>query len=139
MRKVGPHANEEIRRDARVRHDNAGGTTFRDPNTWEEAHEVVVELEKLRRGTGAYSKLSGAMTSNTDHASGGGKGGKKGKGNGAEQRGVCYDMRDRGTCPRGAHRASALEAWRAPAGEEWMCAVCTLINAAASKVCGPRR
>ena len=59
--KVGAHASEEIRRDRRMRPDSAGATTLQGPETWEEAHEVFVESEKLRRGTSAYRRYAGAV------------------------------------------------------------------------------
>ena len=50
---IEPQLGEEVRNDRRPRSDGAGGTTTRAPRTWEEAHEVVVELEGIRAGTKA--------------------------------------------------------------------------------------
>ena len=51
---------EEIRRDKRMRPDQAGGMSLRGCSTWEEAHQVVCESEKLKRGTSAFSRFAGA-------------------------------------------------------------------------------
>ena len=51
VEKMGPNLGEEVRKDRRPRPDGAGGTTTRAPRAWEEAHEVVVELEGIRAGT----------------------------------------------------------------------------------------
>ena len=64
IEKMGPSLGEEIRKDRRPRPDNAGGATTRPPRTWEEAHEVLVELENLRAGTRAatQSRAGGQRT-----------------------------------------------------------------------------
>ncbi len=43
--KVGPPINETIRMDRRPRKDGSGGFTTRLPDTWEECHEVLCEIE----------------------------------------------------------------------------------------------
>ena len=118
--KVGPYASEEIRRDRRMRPDASGGTTLREPETWVEAHEVLVESEKLKRGTGAFSRFTGGANQ-PEHPSGGGKFGGKGDRNGkgkgkdgkhsqdrersehptSRVRGACFNMRDKGHCQLG--------------------------------------
>ena len=50
IQKVGPYYAERVRLDRRSRTDGAGGTTVRIPETWEECHEVLCELESVKAG-----------------------------------------------------------------------------------------
>ena len=50
VEKVTAKTGEEIRRDRRQYEEN-GGSVIRLAETWEEAHEVLVELEGIRSGT----------------------------------------------------------------------------------------
>ena len=108
---MGPHVGEELRRDRRSRSDGAGGVTTRVPATWEEAHEVLVELESIRAGTnalvstrasGAVDLFSGAFgDSQFDGGGGKPKGKGKGKSNDGKGKGdglkpICFEMRDKG-------------------------------------------
>ena len=43
--KVGKDYAEAVRSDRRARPDRSGAETIRRPETWDEAHQVVVELE----------------------------------------------------------------------------------------------
>ncbi len=115
--KVGPPVSETIRMDRRPRPDNAGGLTTRLPETWEEAHEVLCEIEGVKAGSRAFQKAAQAAGQaptqpdggNQQGAFGGGKGkgkdrGGKGQGRGkgdGQKRGVCFEFRDKGTCSRG--------------------------------------
>ena len=51
LKKIGPQMSEVCRGDKRMYPDGIGGTTFRGPTTWEEAHKIVVEFELMRRDT----------------------------------------------------------------------------------------
>ena len=51
--KIGVQLGESVRIDRRPRPDGAGGMVTRPPETWEEAHFVVIELEGIRQGTKA--------------------------------------------------------------------------------------
>ena len=64
IEKVGSMLGETIRLDRRPRPDGAGGETTRDPRTWEEAHEVLIELESVRAGARAQTaaRAAGAPT-----------------------------------------------------------------------------
>ena len=108
LRKIGSAMSKEVRRDKRFRPDGVGGSKFRGVATWEEAHEVVKELEETAAGQRALNNSTCA------HGSGGNKSTKtKGadkihaqddsSSNRMEQdlKRVCFDMRDRGTCSRG--------------------------------------
>ena len=55
IQKVGPAFAEKVRLDRRARADGAGGTTVRQPETWEECHEVLVELEVVKAGERAFN------------------------------------------------------------------------------------
>ena len=83
LEKVGAPYAEEIQKDRRPRPDASGGTTTRTPNTWQEAHAVVVESERVKAGSKALK--AGALTQQQLQGLQGGKGqdgkGTKGKGN----------------------------------------------------------
>ena len=53
--KVGPYYAERVRLDRRSRLDGAGGTTGRIPETWEECHEGLCELESFKAGERAFN------------------------------------------------------------------------------------
>ena len=130
--KMGPQLGEEIRRDRRARADGAGGTTNRPPKTWEEAHEVLVELEGIRAGTRALTaaKAAGLVGPCKGEAGlyqgaqegGKDKGGKgKGKGGGGAKP-VCWKMSETGQCEHGdncrfSHDPSAIKAARKGKGK----------------------
>ena len=118
--KVGPPINETIRMDRRPRTDKAGGMTTRTPETWEECHEVLCEIEGVKAGTKAFSAARSAgqavfQGQGSANQSGGQFGGGKArgkdkgkdKGKPAKRKGkdgkplVCFEMRDHGTCSRG--------------------------------------
>jgi len=123
--KVGPPTSETIRMDRRPRKDGAGGFTTRLPETWEECHEVLCEIEGVKAGSKAFLAARAAGQSSVANdgpgpgrhdAQGGqwpdpkgkGKGkGKKGKDGGKGDGGkggfktVCYEFRDKGTCKYG--------------------------------------
>ena len=52
--KVGPPTSETIRLDRRPRSDGAGGMTTRLPQTWEECHDVLCEIEGVKAGSRAF-------------------------------------------------------------------------------------
>ena len=58
--KVGAPISETIRLDRRPRSDGAGGTTTRLPQTWEECHEVLCELEGVKAGSRAFTAARAA-------------------------------------------------------------------------------
>ena len=92
LEKVGPKNSELIRLDRRQRPNADGsGSSMRPPRTWEEAHAVMVEREKIDKGTKAMSmgmstvaKMNHPFQKEFDelsdaapfHSKGGGKGGK---------------------------------------------------------------
>ena len=55
IQKVGSYYSERVRLDRRSRPDGAGGTTVRIPETWEECHEVLCELENVKAGERAFN------------------------------------------------------------------------------------
>ena len=82
LEKVGQQSSEDIRRDRRPRDDKAGGTVIRPPETWEEAHAVLVEIEGLKAGSRALdARIRGGGL--TVGAQGAGKG-------------LCWSWRDYG-------------------------------------------
>ena len=58
--KVGPPVSETIRMDRRPRADGSGGTTTRLPETWEECHEVLCEIEGVKAGSKAFTAARAA-------------------------------------------------------------------------------
>ena len=58
--KVGPPVNETIRMDRRPRPDGAGGLSTRLPETWEECHEVLCEIEGVKAGSKAFTAARAA-------------------------------------------------------------------------------
>lgn len=58
---IGSSHAEEVRKDRRPRPDHIGGTNTREPETWSGAHEIVVELERLRAGSRAFAEGRGAQ------------------------------------------------------------------------------
>ena len=114
--KVGTPVSETIRMDRRPRPDGSGGTTTRLPQTWEECHEVLCEIEGVKAGSKAFTAAraagqrrepdpgadktwSGAGQDGGKRGKGGGKGKEKGKGDGPKS--VCYEFRDTGKCKFG--------------------------------------
>ncbi|CAK8988949.1 unnamed protein product [Durusdinium trenchii] len=100
FRKIGPALSRDVRRDRRFRPDGSGGNVFRAVATWEEAHEVVKEIEETNAGQKALNNSTFAVKQV-------GKDGKKGadqihaQGSESLAAKVCYEMRDKGTCSRG--------------------------------------
>jgi len=124
--KVGPPISETIRMDRRPRPDKSGGTTTRTPETWEECHEVLCEIEGVKAGSRAFSAARAAglrqhqpeTSAAGDGSKGGGKhdkkgdkGGKKGRDGGdpregkgprdPEKKPPCFEFRDTGKCKYG--------------------------------------
>ena len=60
IQKVGPYYAERVRLDRRSRTDGAGGTTVRIPETWEECHEVLCELDSVKAGERAFNAARAA-------------------------------------------------------------------------------
>ena len=58
--KVGPPLSETIWMDRRPRPDKSGGTTTRLPDTWEECHEVLCEIEGVKAGSKAFANSRAA-------------------------------------------------------------------------------
>ena len=88
--KIGKQKAIEIRKDRREREDGTGARTVRVPRSWEEAHEVLVEMESIEAGTrsihgqgwqgqGSQSTWQGQWQPD---AKGKGQGAGKGKGKG---------------------------------------------------------
>ena len=101
LQKVGPQAAAEVQKDVRAWTDAGGVITSRCVATWEEAHKVLVEIEGIRAGRRAL-QTTYAFTPD----GGGGGGGKAGGGGTGKAKvsggkGVCWEMRDKGTCSRG--------------------------------------
>jgi len=94
IEKVGPKMSEVIRLDRRPRSDG----TIRLVETWEEAHEVLVEHEGVKNAGRVICEHSGGRSlieKSPSKESGAARSGK-GKGKGA-----CHQMRDHGTCQFG--------------------------------------
>ena len=98
--------------DRRPRPDGAGGLTTRLPETWEECHEVLCELEGVKAGSKAFTAARAAGQYQEDATGTFGKKGKdKGTGKGKEgdqngkpqggKKGPCVEWRDKGTCKFG--------------------------------------
>ena len=60
--KVGKNYAEAVRLDRRARPDRSGGEAIRTPETWAEAHQVVVELESIRDGNRAMNRVGTSGT-----------------------------------------------------------------------------
>ena len=99
--KVGSEYSQAIRMDRRPRPDGAGGLTTRVAQTWEEAHEILCEIEGVKAGTRALGKAAGQVH-DAGFVKGDGKRRKgKGKGTGEEKAPVCFEYQRKGTCWRG--------------------------------------
>ena len=61
FRKIGPALSRDVRRDRRFRPDGSGGNVFRAVATWEEAHEVVKEIEETNAGQKALNNSTFAV------------------------------------------------------------------------------
>jgi hypothetical protein len=115
--KIGKEYAESVRMDRRLRKDRAGGETTRTPETWEEAHQVVLELEGIRAGNRAINQVrnSGGVGGASSEQYAGGtygddpnkKGKDKGKGKGKEtakggaDSNVCFNWQRDGSCKYG--------------------------------------
>ena len=112
LRKIGPALSRDVRRDKRFRPDGSGRNVFRAVATWEEAHEVVKEIEETNAGQKALNNSTFAVKP-------GGHGKKEGdqihaQGSESLAAKVCYEMRDKGSCSRGkdckfSHDKSVVE------------------------------
>ena len=126
--KIGP-VSETIRMDRRPRRNTDGSYTTRLPETWEECHEVLCELEGARAGTKAFTaaraggvrqKPPKVKPQDWEVPTGGAKGKGKNKGknktsspsnpNGQRQRlsqsertaiGPCFEFKKNGKCKYG--------------------------------------
>ena len=108
LKKVGPGVSETIRLDRRPRSDGSGGLTTRLPDSWEECHQVLCELEGVKAGSRAFQSARAAPQQPVDSqpfvgAVGNGKKGDKGAGKGKKDKSdqPCFEWRDKGTCSRG--------------------------------------
>ena len=106
IEKVGVDMGQTIRLDRRQREDENGWWSERLPETWEEAHEVLIERESVLSGSRKLKEVE-QSTANTYPdpyvgQRGGGIDNGKGKGKG-KGKAVCYDMRDRGVCAHEDH------------------------------------
>ena len=71
LEKIGPHLSEKVRQSRELRDDGTGVMTLREPQTWEEAHSVVVEQEGIQAGTRAFShQMRGGATDRVGTAGG---------------------------------------------------------------------
>ena len=108
--KMGGTMAETIRMDRRPRPDGAGGTTTRVAQTWEEAHEVLVEIEGVKAGSKAITSARAAALGTVpaltvlgvagQDGNKGKKGSGKGGSGGGKGPGICYELRDTGKCTR---------------------------------------
>ena len=85
--------SEHIRLDRRPRPNGADGLSSRLAESWEEAHEVLVELEGVQAGSRALAASRAAGKSEVGALV---ARSKKGAG-----KGVCHNMRDKGSCSFG--------------------------------------
>ena len=110
IEKVGVDMGETIRLDRRQREDENGWWSERLPETWEEAHAVLIERDAVRAGSRVlkehWSEQANAYPPEDWDQSvglrGGGIDNGKGKGKGKGKT-VCYGMRDKGVCAYGDH------------------------------------
>ena len=80
--KVGPPVSETIRMDRRPRPDGSGGLSTRLPETWEECHQVLCEIEGVRAGSRAFTAArAAAQTAEVQNDAYAGFQGPSGKGN----------------------------------------------------------
>ena len=105
IEKVGADMAELIRLDKCQRPDRSGGTSERLPETWEEAHAVLMEREAARKGSKMLKEASyldppplpgknDVPDVNSDEEI-------RIRGGGSQHRTVCFNMRDKGTCEYG--------------------------------------
>ena len=92
IEKVGAPMNATIRLDRRQRSDKNGWWSERLPETWEEAHEVLIEYEAVNAGSRSLDSRdhhpSNPKQGSLDQQVLGQPGGRSGS--------ACYNMRDRG-------------------------------------------
>ena len=135
LRKIGDHLSREVRKDKRYRESSEGAREFRGVATWEEAHEVVQEIEAMNAGQRALQNSSlsmgGPLDANSPEDSTGKRRHKKGNQQGqsgqeestlaldanAKKKKVCFNMRDHGSCKNGdrceySHDKAFVEAER---------------------------
>ena len=102
IEKVGADMAELIRLDKCQRPDRSGGTSERLPETWEEAHAVLMEREAARSGTKILKEHSLGEPPKTYPDGYFDKDVKPSQqAGGSEQRTVCFNMRDKGKCEYG--------------------------------------
>ena len=105
IEKVGADMAELIRLDKCQRPDRSGGTSERLPETWEEAHAVLMEREAARKGSKMLKEASyldppplpgknDVPDVNSDEEI-------RIRGGGSQHRTVCFNVRDKGTCEYG--------------------------------------
>ena len=115
LQKIGAEATR-IRMDRRDRVDLAAvegdpdsppPMKNRPPETWEECHAVLVELEAMDAGTKQFLKAGrsggGKGEKGKEGQPVGGERGTKGKGTGKSAKGPCFSFRDTGRCNNGAN------------------------------------
>ena len=135
LRKIGDHLSREVRKDKRYRESSEGAREFRGVATWEEAHEVVQEIEAMNAGQRALQNSSLSMgcpqDANSPEDSTGKRRRKKGNQQGqggqeestlaldanAKKKKVCFNTRDHGSCKNGdrceySHDKAFVEAER---------------------------
>ena len=137
LRKIGDHLSREVRKDKRYRESSEGAREFWGVATWEEAHEVVQEIEAMNAGQRALQNSSlsmgGPQEANSPEDSGGNRRRKKRNQQGqknpekstlalalganAKKKKVCFNMRDHGSCRNGdrcehSHDKALVEAER---------------------------
>jgi hypothetical protein len=103
IEKVGVDMGQTIRLDRRQREDENGWWSERLPETWEEAHEVLIEREAVLSGSRNLKEVEqNTYPDPYVGQRGGGIDNGKGKGKG-KGKAVCYNMRDRGVCAHEDH------------------------------------
>ena len=112
LTKIGPTLASEVQRDMRAWPDGKGGLVSRRVSTWEECHEVCLELESLKQGSKALVSFPNAYCPNKGKGRGG-NASAQGGGDGDEdkpagipareagQKNICYEFRDSGKCKFG--------------------------------------
>ena len=112
LTKIGPALASDVQRDMRAWPDGKGGLVSRRVSTWEECHEVCLELESLKQGSKALVSFPNAYSPNKGKGRGG-NASAQGGGDGDEdkpagipareagQKNICYEFRDSGKCKFG--------------------------------------
>ena len=102
LSKVGPALAAEIQKDMRAWPDGIGGFISRRASTWEECHDVCLELESLKQGGKALNSFPNTSGPDLKDEADDEPAEDKPAGISARSKWVCYEFRDTGKCSWGA-------------------------------------